>query len=166
MARRLDNEGVDNREFDSLRKLAGKNFGRFAVAVQHTSEEVQLKLIAQLPEFRKLAVGALDSVDKSFLKTLEANQASESSLQEAYKQWRDALAIMLDDPDLTLDDKLRITAEIGKSVRMQAEGDRESKSFKMALLRTGVGGAVTVLAIVVMAISGGKAGFESGSKDA
>ena len=51
-------EEVTPRDMKSLTKLANANFARFAVQVQHLSAEVQIKIIEQLPEFKKIAAEA------------------------------------------------------------------------------------------------------------
>lgn len=155
-----------DREFGSLRKLATKNFSRFAVAVQHASTEVQLKLIEQLPEFKKLATEALDANDKAFQSSLKSNDLSEEGLRRAHQQWRSALVSMLDDPELTLDDKLRITAEIAKSVEMQSKKDTESKAFKAGMFGTVVKGTVLVVGVIVLGLAGGKMMMDNNDSEA
>jgi hypothetical protein len=155
-------EEVSPRKMDALRRLASKNFGKFAVQVQHMSEEVQKKLIDQLPEFRELASAALDSADKAFQSTLKSNDESDKIVHEAYQQWRASLQGMLADPDLTLEEKLRITAEIGRTVKGQHRLNAESKVMKLQMFGRVVLGTAAVVGTVVVAITGGKFMLDQG----
>lgn len=149
-------EAVSPRKFEALRKLATKDFARFAVAVQHVSAEVQIKLIEQLPEFRKLASDALEANDKAFQSILNSNDASEQGLREAHKQWRDSLAGLLKNPDLTLEQQILITAEIGKSVEMESKKDSESKAFKLSMFNKVGLLTVATVGVIVLGLAGGK----------
>lgn len=161
------NEGVDPRpdevsprKLANLQRLAAKNFSRFAVEVQHVSEQVQLKLIEQLPEFRKLASEAVASAEKAFEETLKSNDEGERALHSAFTQWRDSLMKILENPDLTLEEQLLITREIGRTVELQGVKDTEGKHFKERLFRQLVLGAAITVGIVTVAVVGGKLGLD------
>lgn len=151
---------VTPREVNSLKKLASQNFARFAVQVQHVSAEVQMKIIEQLPEFKKLATEAIDRVSKAHEATLNSIDHTADHADQGVTEWRRALIAMLDDPDLTLDDKLRITREIGETVKVQASMIAEGNKLKAALFLQAVLGVVGVIGIIVVAIAGGKFGIE------
>lgn len=160
-------EGAAERELGSLTKLARKNFAKFAVAIQHASSEVQLKIIEQLPEFRKLAMDAVDSIGRAYDSTISSNQQSEDQVHAGYREWRAALIEMLDQPDLSLEDKLRITAQIGETVKGQSQKDTENKAFKAALFGKIVMGVVGVVGVLAVAVTGGKLMLDQGdSSDA
>lgn len=164
---KAQNEGPSTpSNVDSLRKLATKNFARFAIQVQHASEEVQKKIIEQLPEFKELATGAIEKISQAHERTLSSLQKSEDEVHLGLKEWRAALIAMLDNPDLSLDDKLRITAEIGETVKHQVALLRESNRAKAALFGTVVLGVVGAVGVVVVAIAGGKFGIDQGGNDA
>jgi len=148
---------ITERKFDSLKKLAGKNFPKFAVAFDQVSAEVQMKLIEQLPEFRKLAKDAVDSISKAYESTLKSDNHSEDKVHEAYGEWRASLNSMLADPDLTLDEKLKITAQIGETVRAQDAKVSEGRRMKMEMFRTVALVVVAVPVVLVAAIVGAKA---------
>lgn len=156
---------LSKRKFESLKKLADKNYGKFAMQVQHMSEEVQKKLIEQLPEFRQLAGGALESLDKSFQAFLKSADDGDNQVHDAYREQRTILDAMLKDPDLSLDDKLRINAEIGRTVEGQHRLNSEARAAKTdAYVKTILGGAA-IIGVVVVAITGGKFGLDQGSSD-
>jgi hypothetical protein len=98
---------VNPKKFNHLRKLASSDFGKFALQVEHMSAEVQMKLIAQLPEFRKLASDALDRISRAHKFTLDSMDQGEGQVHRGFEQWRSALLAMLDDPSLSLEDKLK-----------------------------------------------------------
>lgn len=159
-------EEISGRKFESLKKLARSNYGRFAMQVQHLSEDVQKKLIDQLPEFRQLAGGALDSLDKSFQAFLKSADDGDRQVHDAYREQRAILDEMLKQPNLSLDDKLRINAEIGKTVEGQHRLNSEAKAAKAgAYVKTILGGAA-IIGVVVVAITGGKFGFDQGNPKA
>ncbi len=159
------NDGRDDlspRKFESLQKLAAKNYGKFAMQVQHMSEDVQKKLIEQLPEFRQLASGALDSLDKSFAAFLSSSDEGDKQVHDAYREQRTSLRQMLRQPDLSLDDKLRINAEIAETVAGQHRLNAEARAAKASAYGKTVIGAVAVIGVIVLAVSGGKLGLDQG----
>lgn len=159
-------EEVTPREMNSLKKLANANFTKFAVQVQHVSAEVQMKIIAQLPEFKKLATEAIEKISKAHELTMDSIQHSEDHVHEGIKDWRGTLIAMVDDPSLSLDDKLRITNEISQTVKMQASIHVENNKAKVAMFGKVVVGAVAVLGIIVVAVTGGKFGIDQGDNNA
>lgn len=147
---------ISEKKFESLKKLAGKNFSKFAVQVQHLSEEVQLKLISQLPEFRQMAASALDGMDKSFQSFLKSADEGDRQVHEAYREWRATLDKLISQPDLTIDEQLRIAAEIAKTVEGQRQLNAEAKAVTAAAHAKTVVGAVAVVSVITLAITGGK----------
>lgn len=150
------------REVNSLKKLASTNFARFAIQVQHASAEAQMKIIEQLPEFRKLATEAIEKISKAYESTLNSTQQSEEHVHQGIREWRGALLAMLEDPSLSLDDKFRITAQISETVKAHRAVLAEGNKVKAALYATAVVGIVGVVGIVVVAITGGKFGIDQG----
>ena len=159
-------DDVTPREVNSLKKLASTNFTKFAVQVQHVSAEVQMKIIEQLPEFKKLATDAIEKVSKAHESTLTSTEHSEDQVHQGAKEWRAALISLLDDPSLSLDDKLRITAEIGETVKTQKALHMEGIKAKTALFGTAVLGIVGVVGVIVVAITGGKFGIDQSDNNA
>ncbi|QIZ99426.1 hypothetical protein [Leifsonia sp. PS1209] len=159
------NDGVSASKFASLRRLGAKDFSRFAVEMQHVSEQVQLKLVEQLPEFRKLAADAIASAEKAFEAALKSNDENDRELNAAFKQWRDSLDKVLENPELTLEERLLVTREIGRTVEMQSAKNTESKSFKTRLFQQLVIGAAVAVGIVAVAVVGGKVGLEQGGSN-
>lgn len=156
---------LSGRKFESLKKLAGKNYGRFAMQVQHMSEDVQKKLIEQLPEFRQLAVRALESLDKNFQAFLKSADEGDKQVHDAYREQRAILDEMLKQPELSLDDKLRINAEIGRTVEGQHRLNSEARAAKTGAYVKTILGSAAILGIVVVAITGGKFGLDQGNSD-
>lgn len=159
------NDGVSASKFASLQRLGERDFSRLAVEMQHVSEQVQLKLIEQLPEFRKLAADAIASAGKAFEATLKSNDENDRELNAAFKQWRDSLDKVLENPELTLEERLLVTREIGRAVEMQSSKNTESKSFKIKLFQQLVIGAAVAVGIVAVAVVGGKIGLEQGDSN-
>jgi len=159
-------DGVTPRDMNSLRKLANANFARFAVQVQHVSAEVQMKIIEQLPEFKKLATEAIEKVSKAHKSTLDSVQHSEDHAHQGIKEWRRALIAMLDEPSLSLDDKFRITAQIGETVRAHASLLAEGNRVKAALFLKAVVGVTGVVGLIIVAIVGGRFAIDQGGDNA
>lgn len=156
---------ASQREVKSLRKLANSNFGKFAIQVQHMSAEVQMKIIEQLPEFKMLATDAIESITKAHESTLSSNEHSEDHVHLGAKEWRNALIAMLDDPNLSLDDKLRITAQIGETVKLQRSVHADGVKAKAALFGSVTLAVISTVGVVILAVAGGKAGLDQGSSD-
>lgn len=158
----MDSDDLDSlsaAEQKSYRKLAHKNFGQFALQVQHMSAEVQLKIIAQLPEFRQLASRAIDGISAAHKATIDSDARGEDHVHQGAREWRLALIELLDGPELSLDEKLRITAEIARTVELQQRLHSEATKARMALFGKVVFGTVAVAGMVVVAVSGGKIGL-------
>ncbi|MDT3330765.1 hypothetical protein Q9S78_08780 [Microbacterium sp. KSW-18] len=153
------------RKFESLKKLASKNYGEFAMQVQHMSEDVQKKLIEQLPEFRQLAGSALDSLDKSFKVFLKSADEGDRQVHDAYREQRAILDQMLKEPDFSLDEKLRINAEIAKTVAGQHRLNAEAKAAKAGAHAKTILGGVAVIGLIAVAVTGGKFGLDQGNSD-
>jgi len=161
-----EDEELSTRKAERLRKLAANNFSKFAIQVEHLSSEVQMKLIAQLPEFQKLAAGALEKITDAHRETLRSMDQNEDKLHEAFGEWRAALRTLLSDSSLTLDEKLRVTAEIGRTVREQADLQAQNHRAKAAMLGKVTVGSLVVVGSVVVAVTGGKLGIDQGDKSA
>jgi len=151
-------EDVSMRRLNRLKKVANTNFARFALEVEHLSTEVQTRLIEQLPEFRKLATGALEDLREAHRNTLTSVERGEDRINQAFEQWRGALLTLLGDSDLSLDDKLRITAEIGRTVKEQTSAQKESSIAKFAALGSVAASTALVVGAVVVAVTGGETG--------
>ena len=159
-------DDVTPREMKSLAKLASANFSRFAIQVQHVSTEVQMKIIEQLPEFTKLAADAIEKISKAHETTLDSVQHAEDHAHEGIREWRAALIAMLDDVDLSLDDKLKITAQIGETVTAQTAFIAENNKAKAMLFVKTVLGVVGVVGLIVVAVTGGKFAIDQASDEA
>lgn len=160
-----ENEELKPQKLKSLQRLASKNFTRFALEIQHMSEAVQLKLIEQLPEFRTLATDAIEKITKAHESTLKSMEGSESHLNQAFAEWRGALIAMVQDPHLSLDEKLSIVDRIGDAVRQQASTIAEQNKAKALLFLQAVVGSVAVLGIIAVTLSGGKFMADQGGTD-
>ena len=159
-------EEVTPRKMNTLKNLANTNFARFAIQIQHMSAEAQMKIIEQLPEFKKLAIDAVEKISKAQESTLDSIQHSEDQGHQGIKEWRGALIAMLDDQNLSLDDKLRITSQIGETVSAHAALIAEGNKAKAAMFLNTVLGVVGVIGVIVVAIAGGRFGIDQGDKNA
>lgn len=157
---------VTPRKMNSLKNLANANFARFAVQIEHMSAEVQMKIIEQLPEFKKLATEAINKVSKAHESTVSSIQHSEDHAHQGIKEWRRALIAMLDEPSLSLDDKFRITAQIGETVRAHASLLAEGNRVKAALFLKAVLGVTGVVGLIIVAIVGGRFAIDQGGDNA
>ncbi|MBF4591609.1 hypothetical protein [Curtobacterium sp. VKM Ac-1395] len=161
-----EDDELTTRKAERLRQLASSNFSKFAIQVEHLSTEVQMKLIAQLPEFQKLAAGALEKVSDAHRETLRSMGHNENQVHEAFEEWRAALRTLLDDSSLTLDEKLRVTSEIGRTVREQADLQAQNHRAKVAMFGKVAVGSLMVVGSIVVAVTGGKFGIDQGDKSA
>ena len=73
---------------------------------------------------------------------------------------------MLDDPSVSLDDQLRITAEIAETVKTQKAVYTASNKARAALFGTVILDIVGAVGLVVVAITGGKFGIDRGDNNA
>lgn len=159
------NDEISPARFEALKKLATTDFARFAVETKNVSDEVRIKLIEQLPEFRKLASDAIDAISSGYAATLNSFDEGDRALREGFKQWRDSLDKILDLPDLTFEQRLQVTDLIGGTVELQAQKEAETKATKSKLFERLTLGIGIAAGIVILAVVGGKMGLEQGNTD-
>ncbi len=157
--------GPSPARFAALKNLALTDFGRFAVEIQQVSDEARLKLIEQLPEFRKLASDAIDSLAQGYTTTMKSFDEGDRALREAFKQWRDSLDKILELPDITFEQRLEVTREIGRTVELQSQKEAETKGAKAKLFERLTIGIGIAAGIAILAVVGGKMGLEQGNVD-
>lgn len=165
MPKDAQNQNPSERKIESLTKLATKNFSRFAIAAQHMSAEAQIKLIQQLPEFRKLATDAVTSIERSYQATLKSNDESAQAVHSGYAALIGVLIKRLDKENLTLEDERWILNKIAEAVAEQKRMHNEDRNAKVAMFGKVVAGTAAVAVAVVVAVAGGKAALDQGNSD-
>lgn len=154
-----------SRSARSLTRLARTNFTRFAVQMQHVSDDVQKKVLERLPEFNALAADALKTLAGAHDSNLAATQHAEDQVHRAAEEWRAAARSLLDDPNLSTDDKLRVLGQIGDSARMQADVQAANNRHRARLFASVAVGAAAVAGVVVVAATGGRIGIDRGGDE-
>ncbi|PZF62398.1 hypothetical protein DEI92_02600 [Curtobacterium sp. MCBD17_034] len=133
--------------------------------VQQVSDEVRIKLIEQLPEFRKLAADAINSLAEGYTTTMKSFDEGDHALREAFEQWRRSLDRILELPDITFEQRLELTREIGRTVELQSQKEAETKGAKVKLLERLTIGIGIAAGIAILAVVGGKMSLEQGNAD-
>lgn len=112
-----------------------------------------------------LATAAMDALAEGYTETMKSFDEGDRALREAFKQWRDSLDKILDLPELTLEQRLKVTREIGRTVELQAQKEADAKDAKAKLFERLTIGIGIAAGIVILAVVGGRMGLEQGSTD-
>lgn len=135
------------------RELSKDKFMEFTSMLPDLSENVQKKIIEQIPHFRALATDSVQAIGESFGAALTSSDSSTDRVHAAHEEWRAALIGMLNEPELTFEQKMEIADRIGETVRGQSAQDTKHKSFIdtwYGKSLTAVGGALLVTVGVVV----------------
>jgi hypothetical protein len=131
----------------------------FFTMLSGVSEQVQLKVLEQLPEFRALAVNAIDRIKSAYVDTLDAHDKSLDRVHRAFEETRAALIVQLDTPDLSFEQKMQIADRIADTARQQADIHEKVQHFLdtwYGKTLAGIGlASVAVLAFFVTRKGGG-----------
>ena len=122
----------------------------FFTMLSGVSEQVQLKVLEQLPEFRALAANAIDGIKSAYVDTLDAHDKSLDRVHRAFEETRAALIAQLDKPDLTFEQKMQIADRIVDTARQQAEVHDKVQHF----LDTWYGKTLTGMGLASLVVLG------------
>lgn len=147
-----ENEIKKALEIESWRNLSKDKMIKFAAMMPDMDEEVAMKLIEQFPEFARFANEAIDTMEKEYNTTLNANKESQENVHRAFQEIREILKGELKQDELSFEEKKYIMDLIFETGRMEFEKDTENKSwlngvFKNALV--GVAGGVAMAVVFV-----------------
>ncbi|QEO09755.1 hypothetical protein [Protaetiibacter larvae] len=116
-------------KINSFRELSKDKVLEWFSGFTELSEQVQLKVIEQIPEFKALATSAIDGMKSVFESTVDSNQKSLDRVHAAYEQWRASLIAELEKPDLSAEARLQIFDRIAETVREQAGQHAAHREF-------------------------------------
>lgn len=137
----------------SWRELSKDKFMEFTSMLPDLSEGVQKKIIEQIPQFRALATDSVNAIGESFAAALTSSDSSTDRVHAAHEEWRATLIHLLDEPNLSFEQKMEIADRIGETVRGQSDQDSKHKNFIdtwYGKTLTAVGGVLLVTIGVVV----------------
>jgi hypothetical protein len=140
----------------TFRELSKEKVLAFAATMPDMASEVRLKLVEQIPGFQQLALKAVRAVQRTYEKTVEANQHSEDQVHDAFRDVRRIIEGQLGRDDLSDEHRRILIEQIIDSAQRESDKDSEGKQFlvdqassnrKAVLVAIGL----TVIAAIVMA---------------
>ncbi|MBO4140186.1 hypothetical protein J5U46_08530 [Micromonospora tulbaghiae] len=146
---------------DTWRNLSKDKVFQFAAMMPEMDTEVALKIIEQLPEYRKLLTKGLELLGKEHESTLKSNSQSQESVHQGWREIREAIKSKLEQEGLDWEQTKFLVEQMMETGRQESAKDTENKQFLDGLFtKAAIGtGAAAVLAI---AFVGGKVLLQNG----
>ena len=129
----------------SWRNLSKDNMLAIASMIPDMDKDVLLKIIEQIPELTRLALGALETIEAQHERSLNFNEKSNQRVHAAYEDTREIIKGDLD-REITSKERANIHKLLMESADKQSTKDTENKRFIEALFGKA---AVIVVASVV-----------------
>ena len=148
---------------ESWRNLSKDKVFQFAAMMPEMDTEVALKIIEQLPEYRKLLTDGLTLLKEEHESTLKFNSQSQDNVHRGWREIREALKGKLDQDGLDWEQAKFVIEQMMETGRQESAKDTENKQFLDGLFTKA---AVTAGAAAVAAIAfvGGRVLLQNGDK--
>ncbi|MFI7284128.1 hypothetical protein ACIBOV_28100 [Micromonospora chersina] len=146
---------------NSWRNLSKDKVFQFAAMMPEMDTEVALKIIEQLPEYRKLLTEGLKLLQEEHESTLKYNSQSQDNVHRAWREIREALKGKLNQDGLDWEQAKFLIEQMMETGRQESAKDTENKKFLDGLLKNA---AITAGAAAVAAIAfvGGRVLLQNG----
>ncbi len=148
-------------DIDSWQNLSRDKILQFVAMMPEMDMEVALKIVEQLPEFRKLATEALNTMEKQHESTLASNGQSQKRVHRAFQEVREILGGELAQAGLNWEQKKYIFELLMETAKRESDKDTENKGFLDRLSSKMVLGGVAAAAMAVVFV-GGKVVLQGG----
>ena len=147
---------------DSWKDLPKDKILQLVAMMPEMDTEVALKIVEQLPEFRKLATEALNVMEKQHESTLASNGQSQTSVHRAFQEVREILRDELARGGLIWEQKKYIFDLLMETAKRESDKDTENKAFLDMLSSKMVLGGVAAAAMAAVFV-GGKVVLQNGN---
>lgn len=144
---------------DTWRNVSKEAVMKFAAILPDVDKEVALKIIEKVPEFTAFALETVNTVERAHATAHADNMQSMAQVHEACSEARQILKGQLDEQDLPLEERRRISDMVMETVHIESSKDTENKEFVKDVYKIMAGvacGALLMMAVYV----GGKVGVE------
>lgn len=146
---------------DSWRSLSKDKVFQFAAMMPEMDTDVALKIIEQLPEYRKLLTDGLELLKEEHETTLKYNSQSQDNVHRAYRDIRETLKGKLERDGLNWEQTKFLIEQMMETARQEAAKDTESKQF-LGSLHTKTAITVGAAAVAAIAFVGGRVFLKNG----
>lgn len=159
MPKQSEQEVLNELKIDSWRHLSKDKFLDFVAAMPNMDKDVVLAAVAQFPNFKDLALGALTTLQAQAEGAHRFNWKSQKRVHQAFAGYRSALQAELDRGQLSTEERFQILGLIREAVEAEGKKDSENKNWLLKVLG-GVAAVLLTLGAFAVAVLGGKAGFK------
>lgn len=145
---------------DDFRHLTKDKVIAMASILDKMDPEVAKKALDQFPEFSANMKESLAEYEALLGKAMETNTASVQNCYDVCRETIKSCQTILENEELTFDQKETVLSRMFEVVRMMSEKDTENKKFVLALVAAGLV-ATGLIAVVSLGLLGGYAFLES-----
>lgn len=140
--RRVNWEIIDGNKLKQLAKMRNR-----------ISEGTMEEIIEAIPEFANVAKDSLDSIRSSYESSLKSNDKSTKKIHKMCEIKMNALEKMLNEENLTFEQKKHVMDEMSDIINKMANADKENKKFMLDLFAGTSTALVAVVAILVSVVN-------------
>lgn len=140
--RRVNWEIIDGNKLKQLAKMRNR-----------ISEGTMDEIIEAIPEFANVAKDSLDSIRSSYESSLKSNDKSTKKIHKMCEIKMNALEKMLNEENLTFEQKKHVMDEMSDIINKMANADKENKKFMLDLFAGTSTALVAVVAILVSVVN-------------
>lgn len=126
-------------KIDSFRNLSKDKVMEFVSLIPQMDRKVAISIINQFPEYADLATQMVEQLNVLCDRAMLSNDKSQSEAIQAYKKILEELGKMLEDGELTFEEKQIVTDKMILVADKIAAKDSENKKWLNALLKIGAG---------------------------
>ena len=149
-----ETEVMKKLKINKWNQLSKDKMLNFVAMMPDIDNEVRLKILDNLPEFKELALTIVKEIDETHRKIIDSNEINQKYIHEAYSETRQILQKQLDRDIVTPEERMHICNLLVKLLENEGELDKNNKKF---LNNIAVAGAVLggfALALLGVAICG------------
>jgi hypothetical protein len=146
---------------DTWRNLSKDKVLQFVAMMPEIDNEVQLRIIEQLPEITKLAVKVMSAVRKAHESTLSSNEKSQGNVHRGYQEARAAIIAQLQRDDLNPDERRYLNEILMQTADKESAKDSENKHYLDRWINRVALGAAAAAVLTAVAV-GGKVALQKG----
>lgn len=149
MKRTLSEEQVLKKlDIPDFRHLSKDKVITFATMLPKMDREVAMKALEQFPDFASTSLNMLKELRGSLDKIIDNSNESTKSSIEAYYIVLDSLKSMLNDDNLSFDEKTYILENMKEVSRLIDKKDIENKQFSLKIAGLISGAVITITAML------------------
>lgn len=120
---------LDMLQIPDFRHLSKDKVIEFASMLPHMDPEIARKALEQFPNFASTTLSVMDDYKVTLEESLRGNKESVKMCYDTYMEVMDALKLMLDKDDLTVDERFQVMTRMKEIADEMNQKDTENKTF-------------------------------------